>query len=425
MLLINMKNSNEELLGKFNEWVEMHPKSWLEYLSPYKFARDMLVGENDAVLFFNELYKNGYAKAHIVIKCPYCAEDCIVENEKLNEEFECDDCGGDFIPQDIRDRLNVIYSLNMDIILDDKSSKINPFELLNVDRKDKSSKVVDINLMRDIKGEVYKVENKTQESKCDIAIVTALADLELRSVLSLPAGWEEFSIQGDDTVYYKGVFKGERGELKVVAACTMRMGMPPATALSMKLISLFSPEYIAIVGIAAGVKGGKHFGDILITDETWDWGSGKTIHNSESGETIFESSSKHMPLNGRLFNKFKKYETKRGFIDTIQEEYQGDKDESIKLNIHIGPTASGSSVLSSQPDVDKIKIQNRKLIGIEMEAYGVFCAAEYCGAPKPLAFSIKSISDFGDNEKKDSFRKYAAYTSSRFLYNFAINELIK
>ena len=43
---------------------------------------------------------------------------------------------------------------------------------------------------------------------------------------------------------------------------------------------------------------------------------------------------------------------------------------------------------------------------------------------RPMAtFSIKSVSDFGDQDKNDNFQPYAAYTSANFLYHFVINKL--
>jgi nucleoside phosphorylase len=59
--------------------------------------------------------------------------------------------------------------------------------------------------------------------------------------------------------------------------------------------------------------------------------------------------------------------------------------------------------------------QHRKLLGIEMESYGVLAAAEESPRPQPIAFAIKSVCDFADLEKSDSFQHYAAYTSAEVL----------
>ncbi len=63
--------------------------------------------------------------------------------------------------------------------------------------------------------------------------------------------------------------------------------------------------------------------------------------------------------------------------------------------------------------------QDRKLVGIEMEAYGVMLAGLHCRAPKPRVLVAKSICDFADDQKGDSHQAYAAFTSARFIREFA------
>jgi nucleoside phosphorylase len=58
------------------------------------------------------------------------------------------------------------------------------------------------------------------------------------------------------------------------------------------------------------------------------------------------------------------------------------------------------------------KAQHRKLLGIEMEAYGVMCAADDLPTPQPRAIVLKGVSDFADSAKSDAFREYAAYVSA-------------
>jgi hypothetical protein len=70
-----------------------------------------------------------------------------------------------------------------------------------------------------------------------------------------------------------------------------------------------------------------------------------------------------------------------------------------KLSI-IGPVASGAAVLENKNMVEEqIIIQHRKLIGIGMEVFGVYHAANYCSEPKPKFFALKSISNFADGKK--------------------------
>jgi nucleoside phosphorylase len=59
------------------------------------------------------------------------------------------------------------------------------------------------------------------------------------------------------------------------------------------------------------------------------------------------------------------------------------------------------------------------VIGLEMENYGFFHAAAHASHPRPMAFSVKSVCDFADQDKGDAFQRYAAYTSAQVVYHFA------
>ncbi|MCS7703229.1 hypothetical protein N0018_25790, partial [Pseudomonas aeruginosa] len=81
------------------------------------------------------------------------------------------------------------------------------------------------------------------------------------------------------------------------------------------------------------------------------------------------------------------------------------------------------SVLQSQEHVAGIRSLHKNLIGIEMESYSVFTAAEYSSSPKPKCFSIKAVCDFGDDQKDDDFHDYAAFMSARVLFDFCLEKI--
>jgi nucleoside phosphorylase len=94
--------------------------------------------------------------------------------------------------------------------------------------------------------------------------------------------------------------------------------------------------------------------------------------------------------------------------------------------MHIGPIASGSAVVADESVLPAILEQQRQLIGLEMEAYGLMAAA-HAASPKPIAFVLKSVCDFASAKKDDRFQAYAAYTSANALRVFLekyIDEII-
>lgn len=255
----------------------------------------------------------------------------------------------------------------------------------------------------------------------DLGIVTALPVPELQSVLDLPADWSETKQPNDSTIYHHGKFKTQGKTLSVVAASAHQMGMAAAAVLTIKLVSWFRPRFIAMTGIAAGVKGGEpKLGDILLAEQSWDYDSGK--HKIVANEQIFEPDPHCLPLSVDLKEKVLKLKTSSAFLSDIERAWRGPKPTG-PLEIHIGPVASGAAVIENKAIVEHVRKHNRKLIGLDMETYGVYFAAENSPQPRPTAISFKSVCDFADESKSDEHQAYAAFTSAQYLYRFALDTL--
>ena len=85
---------------------------------------------------------------------------------------------------------------------------------------------------------------------------------------------------------------------------------------------------------------------------------------------------------------------------------------------------SGSAVVASKDYVEQmIAPQNRKIIGLDMEIYGVFYACEHNSFHKPKCFAMKSVVDYADGNKNDNYHDYACYTSAAALKEFVIKYL--
>ena len=263
---------------------------------------------------------------------------------------------------------------------------------------------------------------KVMPYQYDLAIVTALRQTEMEAILELPASWESFKLPNDATEYHKGVFSRDGKKLTIVAAAAPQMGMVAASVLTNKLINNFRPKHVAMAGIAGGIKGIGNFGDILATEISYDSGSGK-IKSDEDGNAMFEPDYRSIDLNVDLKETILSCKADRSFLDEIKKRWVGNK-PTHELNIHLGPFASGAGVIQNKKIIDEIKGHSRKLIGIDMETYGVFYTCKNCSKPRPYTVaSYKSLSDFGDHEKNDDYQKYAAYTSANFLYNFALEKM--
>jgi nucleoside phosphorylase/CheY-like chemotaxis protein len=259
---------------------------------------------------------------------------------------------------------------------------------------------------------------------CYLAVVCALETPELASVLQLDWNWEQITVPNDFSIYYKGNVT-RRPEVQssretVYAAAATRMGMPAAALIASKLITIFRPRYLAMTGITAGVPGKTRLGDVIAADPSWDWGSGKWIMQGK--ELAFMPAPHQLGIDPEIRSKLKLMRNDHAALSRIRNSWPADLPEN-ELKLHIGPLASGASVLADGSIAQMIRDQHRELVGIEMETYGVFAAAEECATPRPRVFSLKSVVDFADSAKNDRFTKYAAYTSAKTMCHFVENYL--
>jgi nucleoside phosphorylase len=253
----------------------------------------------------------------------------------------------------------------------------------------------------------------------DVGIITAMSHNELKAILNIPFGWSEFSLKNDPSTYYKGEVSTPSGHKSIVTSHSPRMGLSAASALTSKMCIKFSPKYMIMAGIAAGIEKKVKLGDILVADTCWDWGNGK-LTKEKDGNSLFQPAphQENLPMNIRT--KIQKIRDNDLYVNEIRKGWQGNTPQ--ELSVRLGPIASGAVVLEDPKVVQEIISQHRETIGIEMEAYGVMAATSIASS-NSKAIIIKSVCDFADPEKNDDWQEYACYTSAQFVYHFIVNDL--
>lgn len=259
----------------------------------------------------------------------------------------------------------------------------------------------------------------------DAVFISALYDPEFKAILDLSNNWNKINHNDDPTTYYETTIE-ENGKFKrILAACADQMGMVACASLTTKILLKFKPEYIFLVGITAGVrKSNFNYGDILVADLFWDYNSGKIVRfkvEDKNGEqtfsdTVFEVDPKSINIKGMIKSKLLESVNNNDLLYSIKKEWKGVRVLN-ELQAFLGPLASGSQVVASSSKMAEIKLQNRKLIGIEMEAYGLMYACTQIFESKITPIVVKSICDFGDEDKDDTYQNYAAFTSVQFAKN--------
>lgn len=292
-------------------------------------------------------------------------------------------------------------------------------------RYDESSSEWSDTLQNKVRHIAELERNRTSdEFDYDLAILTALKPIELEAVLALDASWKQVVNRGDSTIYYGGVFRKDNLTKRVIAAAAFEMGMPASAALTTKVVIAFRPRYLAMAGVAAGI--GMNFGDVLIADQSWDYGSGKRrASDTDPSSNTIAPAPNYIRIDSGLKETLEDFVTRRKeVIAAIQSRWRGNPVSTV-LKAQVGAVASGAAVLEDQRAIQEIQSHNRKVIGVEMETYGVYLAARLAPAPRPIYFSAKSVCDFGAPPKTDEHQRYAAFTSAQFIYELFMEQLSK
>jgi nucleoside phosphorylase len=251
----------------------------------------------------------------------------------------------------------------------------------------------------------------------DLVIITSSPICELTEVLKLdPSFIGEFHHR-DALHYYLTKWKSATGKpLQVVACAAPQMGMTAACATASKVIERWRPRLLAMCGIAAGTKNDLRFGDILVGEIVYDYGSGK-ISDTASGVRVLVPDPRPLTMDVQLKAVLQLVERTQSGVSDFMTEWHG-----LALDwtprVILGVIASGSAVVQSRSLVDEVLMMSRKTVGLEMEAYGVFQAAVLCCDPHPKVLIAKSVADFADHSKSDNWQQLAAFTSARFVHSF-------
>lgn len=240
----------------------------------------------------------------------------------------------------------------------------------------------------------------------DICILNALRAPELEAVY---ATWplnlgSEFLLQRNilcktGTVTLSGV------ERRIVCSHLSQMGPIASAHAATALLSEFRPRTLVMTGICGGFADHVKVGDVVVAEKSWDWQSGKwTDDGALSTAPDQRNASPELIAEARGAG---------GVLSTFHTACTLAKKPSTAPKLVIGPMVTGSSVVASL-DIQKVfRDQHRKMVGIDMECYGLYYAAEnHAGAPV-RTLCIKAVSDLADRAKDDDFQVYGSHMSAQ------------
>lgn len=263
----------------------------------------------------------------------------------------------------------------------------------------------------------------------DVAIFNALETPENEWVKKLfQEGWTKIEHPFDKSNnYYQTRCTNQEGKTIRIVTCTPNiMGSSAAAMVTTKMLMHFRPKYLFMTGISAAADddcGKVNFGDIIVATEATDKGNGKFC--KEGSDLRFKPDPKSFHTKPYIVTIFDDLKGDKATLRRIKDDYPiPDFAPASELSIITGQVASVPAVVANDDIVDEMLFHQRYLRGIEMEAYGMYLAASYCVEPAPKAFaSLKSVSDFANQQKGNYYRNYAAYTSAALLKYIIENKL--
>ncbi|HAS8589750.1 TPA: response regulator [Vibrio vulnificus] len=252
--------------------------------------------------------------------------------------------------------------------------------------------------------------NQQLDYNYDVLIVVAL-DEEAKPILSDERfNWSRQNILGLEDVNIRLSYLPINKDKKKVALVILpRMGLVSSAITTSRVVNEIRPRYVLMPGICAGVEGEVKLGDIIVANPSWEWQTGKLKGDS------FAIEPYQIAVNQAMVGRFEEM-LDTSILDELWKNTDNNRPE-CKPICHFGPMVSGSSVISNTEKISELREQHRKLIGIEMEIFGVYAACTQSNV-NPDFIGFKSVCDYGNEQKADNYHSYCSEISGKLCANF-------
>ena len=185
-----------------------------------------------------------------------------------------------------------------------------------------------------------------------------------------------------------------------------RAGLVDASITTAAVVERFRPRLLAMSGICAGMRGRVEMGQVLVCETCWEYQVGK--YSMDGFEVEPYQSSLREPVRQIL----SKLCNSNQLLSSI---YAGCvPPELVECPPKMANIVSGSAVIADEKVREDIKLQHRKIDGIEMEMAGVFRAVHLVN-DSVVVIGAKAVADFADSKKDDKLHAYACILSARFI----------
>jgi deoxycytidine triphosphate deaminase len=252
-------------------------------------------------------------------------------------------------------------------------------------------------------------ENRqTEGTLVDFAFVTALPK-ERDAVLKYLDVYERVQVGFEPLTYYRGRINISRSNdyYEVVVVMLLGMGNGEAAVGSMEVLRRWRPANVIMVGIAGGVPDKVALGDVVVANFVFYYELVKIT--SKGGQR----RGQYFPSDRLLYDRALAHEA-NGWASRISTERPDTLQVGVRFpRVHFGAIASGEKILADETTLAQLLHECPDLFAVAMEGAGVARAASH-QTPPTRFLEVRSICDYGDEQKNDDWQAYAAEAAAAF-----------
>ena len=239
-------------------------------------------------------------------------------------------------------------------------------------------------------------------NEIDIAIITAI-EVERKAVCkAFGLGDENRDRKGPRTYWRSQVELGEDEFYELAIRQLPDVANLDAALAVSAVVKDWHPKIVLMVGIAGSAKESVKVGDLVIGEAIYYYERGKDIQTGKLPEP------KQYPVDTTLWDRVISVAEWDAQISVSRPD-----GKTMRPTVHRGVIASGEQVIANLETRDAISAYSRKVLAIEMEAYGISAAAWKQDHPVPCLV-IRGISDAADINKGDDWQPYSAAVAAEF-----------
>lgn len=283
--------------------------------------------------------------------------------------------------------------------------------------------------------------------KVDIAIITVLPD-ECEAVLERFKPYAPYHHPHGRTYWICNLQTKDGHDCKVAIVRTSDQGNDISQKLATDIIADIKPGLILIVGIGGGVPDEEFtLGDVIVSSRIYNFNVG--AHHEDDSISHDIRADIH-PLVSKIVGDLPFYKNQLGdwnsqesigkerpSLDLLHLKISGDNAwrdkvlrsvqsqfglelERTRLPLFtIGAVASSNHLMRSPAELKRWHYTARKIVAVEMEAAGVFVAAQGIRRQYPV-MAIRGISDIIGLERDKRWKEYACHSAAAFAYAFIV-----